>query len=128
MSLTAGEHTFLYIGLIGFGGIFVFLGVALYLVATKMDQMLESLKNCKTLTTRSFLIHAGLKGKLHVLGIITALMIVPHLYLRDGGASAEDLKKFPADLKRNLIILHWAGWIPILVVLGLGLIVKLGLI
>jgi hypothetical protein len=54
------------------------------------------------------------------------LMTTPRLYLRDGGASAEDLKNFPADLKRKLIILHRTGWVLLLVMCGLAAVAKFG--
>ena len=63
--------------------------------------------------------NGGPGGRLFVLGAIMGLMTVPRLYLRDGGASAEDLKNFPADLKRKLIVLHWAGGMFLLVMCGM---------
>ncbi|MNN91743.1 hypothetical protein D3C81_2098970 [compost metagenome] len=55
-------------------------------------------------------------------------MTTPQLYLRDGGANAEDLKNFPADLKRKLIVLQWTGWGLLLIMFGLFATIKLELI
>ncbi len=45
-----------------------------------------------------------------------------------GGASAEDLKNCPTDLKRKLIILHRTGWGLLLVMCGLAAVAKSGLV
>jgi hypothetical protein len=128
MSVSTANKFILWVGLIGFGGVFAFLGIALHLAYTKMDMMLDHLKNCPAVMIRAPFKNGGPGGRLFVLGAIMGLMTVPRLYLRDGGASAEDLKSFPADLKRKLIILHWAGWVPLLVVFGMVAVVKLGFI
>jgi hypothetical protein len=67
----------------------------------------------------NFFLNSGPLGRLFVLGGITGLMISPRLYLRDGGASADDLKNFPVDLKRKLIVLHWSTGFFLLVLFGL---------
>jgi hypothetical protein len=116
------------VGLFSFGGMIFFLGVSLRLAYTKMDLMLGHLKNCPAVMNRVFFLNSGPKGRLFVLGGIIGLMITPRIYLRDGGASAEDLDNFPADLRRKLIILHWAGWVPILTLFGMIAVVKLELV
>ena len=49
-------------------------------------------------------------------------------YLRDGGASSEDLKNFPARLKRKLIVVHWGGVSFLLILFGLWAVDALGLV
>jgi hypothetical protein len=93
-----------------------------------MDRMLDHLKNCPTIMIRTFLINTGPWGRLIVLGAITGLMITPRIHLRIGGASAEDLNNFPADLKRKLIVLYWTIGILVLAMCGLAAVVKLGLV
>jgi hypothetical protein len=126
MSLSTAEKIFLCVALIDFGGIFVWIGIALYLAYTKMDLMLAHLKSCPAVTIRAPFKNGGPGGRLFVLGAIMGLMTVPRLYLRDGGASAEDLKNFPADLKRKIIILHRTGWVLLLVMCGLGVYAMFG--
>jgi hypothetical protein len=119
MSVSAADKVFLCISLSGFGGVFVCLGIGLHLAYTKMDLMLDYLKNCPSVMNRTFFLNSGPLGRLFVLGGITGLMISPRLYLRDGGASADDLKNFPVDLKRKLIVLHWSTGFFLLVLFGL---------
>jgi hypothetical protein len=119
MSVSTANKFILWVGLIGFGGVFAFLGIALHLAYTKMDMMLAHLKNCPAVMIRVFLIDTGPWGRLHVFGLIMGLMVMPHFFLRDGGASAEVLKNFPANLKRKLIVLQWASWVLILVMCGM---------
>jgi hypothetical protein len=126
MSVSTANKFILWVGLIGFGGVFAFLGIALHLAYTKMDMMLDHLKNCPAVMIRAPFKNGGPGGRLFVLGAIMGLMTVPRLYLRDGGASAEDLKNFPADLKRKLIILHRTGWVLLLVMCGLGVYAMFG--
>jgi len=54
------------------------------------------------------------------------LMVVPGVFLRNGAASAEDLKNFPAALKYKLIVMQWVSWMLLLVMCGLGLYAMLG--
>jgi hypothetical protein len=128
MSVSTANTFILWVGLIGFGGVFVSLGIALHLAYTKMDMMLDHLKNCPAVMIRAPFKNGGPGGRLFVLGAIMGLMTVPRLYLRDGGASAADLKSFPADLKRKLIVLHWGGCVPLLVLFGMVAVVEFGLV
>ena len=45
MSLSIADTVFLCGSLIGFGGAFIYLGIALYIAYTKMDMMLAYFKN-----------------------------------------------------------------------------------
>jgi len=126
MSLSTAEKIFLCVALIDFGGIFVWIGIALYLAYTKMDLMLAHLKNSPTVMIRAFLINAGPWGRLHVFGLIMGLMVTPRLFLRDGGVSAEDLKNFPAALKHKLVVMQWVSWALLLVMCGIGVYAMFG--
>jgi hypothetical protein len=128
MSVSTANKFILCVGLIGFGGVFLWIGIALHLAYTKMDLMLDHLKNCPAVMIRAPFKDGGPSGRLFVQGAIMGLMTVPRLYLRDGGANAEDLKSFPVDLKRKLIVLHWGGCVPLLVLLGMVAVVEFGLV
>jgi hypothetical protein len=128
MSVSTADKVFLCLGLIDFGGIFVWIGIALHLAYTKMDLMLAHLKHCPAVMIRAPFKDGGPSGRLFVQGAIMGLMTTPRLYLRDGGASAEDLKNFPADLKRKLIVLHWGSCVPLLVLFGMVAVVEFGLV
>lgn len=128
MSLSAAHKIFLSISIIGFGGLLIFLGVALHLAYTKMDMMLGHLKNCPSIMVRAPFKNGGPWGKLFVLGAIMGVMTMPNFYLRDGGADAKDLQSFPRGLKHKLILLHWAGIIFIILLLGLFAVDTLGFV
>ena len=53
MSLNTADKIFLCVALIDFGGMFVWIGIALHLAYTKMGRMLNHLKNCPTATIRA---------------------------------------------------------------------------
>jgi len=128
MSLSSGDTIVLVIGLIYFVGAFISIGISLHLAYTKMDVMLNHLQNCPAVMIRAPLRNAGPWGNMLLLGAIMGVMTTPKIYLRDGGANAEDLKNFPADLKQKLIVLQWTGWGLLLVMLGLFVAIKLELV
>ncbi|CAI8910689.1 Transmembrane protein [Pseudomonas sp. IT-P171] len=128
MSQSSGDTIFLVIGLIDFAGALISIGISLHLAYTKMDVMLNHLQNCPAVMIRAPLRNAGPWGNMLLLGAIMGVMTTPKLYLRDGGANAEDLKNFPADLKRKLIVLQWTGWGLLLIMFGLFATIKLELI
>ncbi|AIL63528.1 hypothetical protein [Pseudomonas alkylphenolica] len=90
-------------------GMFAWIGVALHMAYTKMDLMLELLKNCSAVMTRAPLRHGGPWGKLLLVGGISGIVTFPGIYLKHGGVSTEDLEKMPKQLKRKLELLQWCA-------------------
>jgi hypothetical protein len=128
MSLSTGDTIFLIIGLIDFVGAFISIGISLHLAYTKMDVMLNHLQNCPAVMIRAPFRNGGPWGNMFLLGAIMGVMTTPRLYLRDGGACAEDLKSFPADLNQKLVTLQWTGWGLLLVMFGLAAVAELELV
>ncbi|MFW0758159.1 hypothetical protein ACN1C3_26135 [Pseudomonas sp. H11T01] len=128
MSLVTADKIFLCVGLIDFGGLFVLLGIALHLAYTKTDVMLNHLKNCPAVMIRAPFKNGGPWGRLFLLGAIMGVVTTPRIYLRDEGASTEDLKSFPAHLKRKLVVLQWADWGLLFVMCGLATVVTFDLL
>lgn len=119
------------IGYMGAGiilGLIIWLGLMLFMAYTKMDIMLSHLKNCSSVMARVPFINSGPLGKIFLLGQIMGVLAIPSVYLKNGTASADDINKFPVDLKRKLIILHHVGLGLLLVMLVLGIIAKLDLV
>lgn len=109
MTVSVADQLFLVAGLLDFGGIFVCIGVALHMAYTQMDLMLEHLKNCSAVMVQAPLREGGPWGKLLLVGWIAGVVTFPGYYLKHGGASIEDLKSFPASLKRKLVAIKWAS-------------------
>lgn len=86
---------------------------------TRMDEMLEYLKNCSAVMIRAPLRFAGPWGKLLLIGGISGIVTFPSVYLKHGGVCVEDLKEFPAPLKRKLAVLQWTGIILLSMMLTL---------
>lgn len=128
MSISTADKIFLCVGLISFGGTFIIIGISLHLAYTKMDVMLDHLKNCPAVMARASFRNGGPWGNMFLLGAIMGVMTTPRLYLRDGGACAQDLENFPTELKRKLIILQLTGWGLLLVMFGLTAAAELGLV
>lgn len=128
MSLNTADKVFLAVGLIDFGGIFVWIGVCLHIAYTKMELMLDHLKNSSMLSSLTPLRHGGPWGKLVLVGSISGALTFPRFYLKRGSVSAEDLHNFPASLKRKLVILQWIGIGLLLTMVSIAVVVKLGLV
>ncbi len=127
MIINTTSDVIFYVILIVFGGMLFSFSIALYISYTKMNLMLSHLQRSPAITTHSFLINTGPWGRLYLLGKIMGLMTMPTIYLRDGGASAEDLNNFPVGLKRKLIVLQWFAWFLLLVMIGVVAVIKLWL-
>ncbi|PYY84820.1 hypothetical protein DNK59_16375 [Pseudomonas sp. TKO26] len=100
---------FLYLGLTEFGALIVWLGVGLYMAYTEMDEMLARLKNCPAIMNRASLKRAGPAGRLFLMGSVVGVIAWPAMYIRDGGASIEDINNFPRRLRRKLVVWYRAG-------------------
>ena len=103
--------------------IFVWIGVALHMAYTKLDMMLEHLKNCTAIMVRAPLRHGGPWGKLMLIGGISGIITFPGFYLRRGELSLKNLQSLPSPIKRKLAILQWSVWglliaMALLVVIG----------
>ncbi|MGO4003305.1 hypothetical protein ABVN23_19700 [Pseudomonas fluorescens] len=107
MSVSLADKIFLTAGLLDFGGIFIWIGINLHLAYTKMDYMLEHLKNCSLIKTLTPLNQGGPWGKFLLVGGISGVLTFPGMYIKRGNADADDIKNFPALLKRKLVVLHW---------------------
>lgn len=128
MSLNTADKIFLAVGLIDFGGIFLWIGVCLHLAYTKMDLMLDHLKNSLLLNTLGPLRQGGPWGMLVLVGSISSVVTFPDFYLKRGKVNAEDLRGFPVALKRKLMVLQWVGLILLVIMVCIGVVAKLGLV
>ncbi|MBD9599612.1 hypothetical protein IB252_07255 [Pseudomonas sp. PDM10] len=88
---------------------FIWIVVMLHVAYTKMDFILDHLKNCSAITVRTPLRHGGPWGNLMLVGGISGIITFPGFYLKRGELSPEDLQAFPRVLKRKLIIMHWSA-------------------
>ncbi|MEB0044837.1 MULTISPECIES: hypothetical protein [unclassified Pseudomonas] len=111
MTVSTADYIFLSIALINFGGMLIWIGVCLHLAYTRMDEMLERLKNCSAIMRRAPLRYAGPWGKLLLVGGISGIVTFPGIYLKHGGVSVEDLSNFPVSLKRKFAVLQWAAMV-----------------
>ena len=128
MSLATGDKVLLVIILTNFAGIFLWIGICLYLAYTKVDLILSHLKNSPAIKVWAPMREGGPWGKLLLIAGISGLVTFSRFPLEKGQLSADDLASFPADLKRKLIRLQWCSiWMTVVLVL-FGIAVMLGLI
>ena len=77
MNITITEQVFLTVALVDFIGIFISIGVTLYLSYTKMDLMLGCFKKFPAVINLSLLLGSGWWGRLYVMGGITSVLVFP---------------------------------------------------
>lgn len=106
--MSSAEFMFGYLGGAVLLALLIWIGVALHMAYTKMDLMLEHLKNCPAIMVRAPLQNGGPWGKLLLVGGISGIVTFPRFYLKRGELSSEDLINFPVVLKRKLAILQWS--------------------
>lgn len=128
MSLNVVDKVLLSIAIVDLAGLILWIGLCLHLAYTKMDLMLEHLKNCSAVMARSPLRHGGPWGKLLLVGGISGILTFPQFYLKRGELSSEDLASFPASLKRKLVVLQWSVISLLLVMISFGIAVKSGFV
>ncbi|MDU7557308.1 MAG: hypothetical protein E7K65_05520, partial [Pseudomonas sp.] len=88
---------------------FVWIAFALRIAFTQMDLMLGLLRNCSFIDSLAKFKQGGLWGKLLLVGSVSGVVTFPGLYIRRGIVDAEDIRRFPVQLKRRLVFLQWAG-------------------
>ncbi len=128
MSLGIGDKVFLVIALADFAGIFLWIGICLHLAYTKMDLILEHLKNSSAITVRAPLRHGGPLGKLLLIGGISGVVTFPRIHIKRGTLSTADLAGFPVALKVKFVRLQWSAFGLIAVMMTFGIAIKLGLL
>ncbi|MDY7534908.1 hypothetical protein RGV33_25055 [Pseudomonas sp. Bout1] len=128
MTVSVADKVFLVAGLLDFGGILACIGVALHMAYTRMDLMLEHLKNCSAVMVQAPLKDGGPWGKLLLVGWIAGVVTFPGYYLKHGGASIEDLNSFPAPLRRKLLAIKWAAIVLLAALILLFVLRKSGIL
>jgi hypothetical protein len=105
----------------------VWCGVALYMAYKKIEMLLHLFPKSVGVKTLTPLRHAGIWGKLMLIGGITGYVAFPRLYLKNGQLSSEDLQAIPNSLRLKLAIMHWLLVTLVLAMLALCFISKSGL-
>lgn len=92
----------------------------IYLGSRHLHTMVEALKNCRHIAGQyEGLRHQGWFGRVLIVGRISSAVLWPRPLIRIGEVSPEDIKNFPARLKR-LITLHMGLLIIAISLLALG--------
>lgn len=87
-------------------GMFVWMYLCLRLAYTRMDEILDLLKNCTAIMSRAPLRHGGALGKLLLIGGISGIVAFPGFHLKHGGVSIEDLNGLPTSLRKKFVFLQ----------------------
>ncbi|WP_051414793.1 hypothetical protein [Pseudomonas sp. QTF5] len=128
MTLRTSEIIFLLVGIVDFAGVFILLGVMLYVAKTKTETILNHLRNSSISSRIIMLWHGGPWGRIYMMSEVFGIMRNPEYYIKAGTLSAEDMKTFPRKLRQNLITLHKLSLIFWAVMMCLGLVAWLDLV
>ena len=122
MSISVADALFLASGLMVFGGAFVVFGAALYLGYTKGDALLECFPNSSSIITIPAHVDSGLLSKIRLVYSVSSVVTFPRFFLKHGVIAAEDLERFPSELRRKLVALQWTLLTVLsgMMILGLG--------
>ncbi|ALI02452.1 hypothetical protein C1Y08_13085 [Pseudomonas sp. FW306-02-F02-AA] len=91
------------------GMVIALLIVWIYIAHTKMDLILEHLKNSSAGTKLAALKHGGVWGRLLLVGGASGLVTFANFYIRRGTLSTEDVNNFPGPLKQKLVLVQWSA-------------------
>lgn len=125
MSVNPADAVLAGIILADFGGMLIVIGASLYLAYTRMDELLNGLKNCSAVMNWAPLRYGGPWGKLCLIGAISGVVTFSGFHLRHGSAGASDLANLPAYLKRRLALLQGAAIVLMAVMILLFIYLKL---
>lgn len=128
MTVSVSERMFMVVGLIDLVGLLIWIGICLHLAYTKIEFMLEHLKNSSAILTMLPLRDSGPWGKLMLVGGVSGLITFSSFYIRRGALNVKDLDDFPIALKRKLIALQWSVIVLVSVMAVLAGSVKLGFV
>ena len=106
MSLSTVKDTFMVIVIINFAALILLNAVSLYIARTKIELILNSLKNSSISLSLMMLWDGGLWGRIYMMGEVFGILRNPEIYIYQGKLNAKDIKNFPPDLKRMLLALH----------------------
>lgn len=89
-------------------GLYIWIGITLYLGYTKGEEMSAYFKKSSSLITLHTNKHKGPLGKLQLVGGIAGVVTFPRFFIKRGIANAEDVESFPLSFRRKLIFLQWS--------------------
>lgn len=124
MDFSLMQIAIFFLSFISLAGTFICLIITLYFAYFSMDLALKNLSGCTMITSRVFLLETGPWGRFRLMCVIMGLLAMPRFFLSSGGASIEDIKKFPRGLKKKLVLLQWCGWGFLMMMLCMALVIE----
>ena len=100
------EILFGYLSGLLFLSLTIWFATALQMAYTKIDVILEHLKNSPEITSHSSFLEDGLRGRRKLISNICDYVTTPNKGIKNGTISAQDIENLPKPIKRKLIILR----------------------
>lgn len=102
--MTTLEITYMVAGIVIFSSMFLMLAALLVTAYTKMNIILKYLSNCRSVQIRAPTFGMDPIDRLLLLSEVIGILRNADYYLKHGNADPDDLKNFPPNLKRLLIM------------------------
>lgn len=101
----------------------VFGALLLYIATQRLAEALEHLHNSPLVDAHRYSLNLGLRQRFRAVGDIAGLLAYPDCPVEFGGLSAEDIKRFPGNLRTLLVLSHHLrlAMLAVLVLLALAL-------
>jgi len=104
--MTLGKDIFLYLGCALFLAMFIWLGIALRIAYTRMDELLAYFENSSFISSKAWYRDAGPRYRLLLFGAMAGCATFNAYQIRHGIISAEDIKNLPQPVRRMLVRMH----------------------
>ncbi|AZC30845.1 hypothetical protein C4K38_2885 [Pseudomonas chlororaphis subsp. piscium] len=99
------------LGGVTFLGMFIVMGYYLYLGYTRMDSILEAVKNCSLINSYRFYLFMGPWGKMMMVAGVGSCLLFSNYLIKHGALDKGDIENFPEPLKGRLLMLQYIGWV-----------------
>lgn len=94
-----------------FLGMFTLIGYYFYLGYTRMDSILEAVKNCSLINRYRFYLFMGPWGKMMMVAGVGNCLLFSNYLIKHGALDKGDIENFPEPLKGRLLMLQYIGWV-----------------
>lgn len=111
MTFITSAHDFVVVlGGLTLLGLFVVMGVYVYWGYTRMDSIMEGVKECSLINRYRFYLQMGPWGRMMMVGGVASCLLFSKYLIGRGLLNAQDIDDFPGSLKVSMIVSQYVGW------------------
>ncbi|AIS13208.1 hypothetical protein [Pseudomonas chlororaphis] len=99
------------LGGVTFFGMIIVMGYYIYLAYTRMDSILDAVKNCSLINRYRFYLLMGPWGKMVMVGGVASCLLFSRYLIKHGELNGDDIDNFPEPLKSRLLMSQYISWV-----------------